>query len=117
MAWTECGHDSWYTLIVVTYIFKARCFIEFEGKFHPFDSNIRIWDKSTNTLSSQYKINFFGGNNNGELNPGEFVFLNISLENTSDNYLTNITGYIESDVIYVEDFISSFVAPLCLNLI
>lgn len=41
------------------------CFIEFEGKFHPFDSNIRIWDKSTNTLSSQYKINFFGGNNNG----------------------------------------------------
>lgn len=41
------------------------CFIQFEEKFHPFDSNIKIWDKSTNTLSSQYKINFFGGNNNG----------------------------------------------------
>ena len=39
----------------------------------------------------------FGGNNDGLLNPGEYVGLHLYLTNLDDNYLTNITGYIESD--------------------
>ena len=51
MAWTECGHDSWYTQLGVTYIFKARCFIEFEGavnkKYYSVQQISRIQYKLT----------------------------------------------------------------------
>lgn len=40
-------------------------FIQFEEKSHPFDSSIQIWNQANSQLSPEYKINFFGGNNNG----------------------------------------------------
>lgn len=41
------------------------CFVQFEEKFHPFDSSIQTWNQKNNVLSSNFKENFFIGENNG----------------------------------------------------
>tara|TARA_B100002051_G_scaffold187426_2_gene177481 strand:- start:15687 stop:19238 length:3552 start_codon:yes stop_codon:yes gene_type:complete len=66
--------------------------------FIPYQEDITIIDSQDHVQISEIFIDDnFGGNNDGILNPGEYVGLHIELTNLDNNYLTNITGYIESD--------------------
>ena len=66
--------------------------------FIPYQVDIMVTDSGDHVDISEFVIDDeFGGNNDGLLNPGEYVELYISLTNLSDNFLTNISGYLESD--------------------
>ena len=66
--------------------------------FIPYQQNISIQDTGDHIDISNVVIDdSFGGNNDGSLSPGEYVELHLNLTNIDSNYLTNITGYIESD--------------------
>ena len=66
--------------------------------FIPYQTDISIIDSGDHVeVTGIFIDDDFGGNNDGFLNPGEYVGLALSLTNIDNNYLTNITGYLESD--------------------
>ena len=66
--------------------------------FIPYQEDITIINSQDHVGITDIEINDdFGGNNNGQLNPGEYVELYLDLTNLDNNYLTDITGQIESD--------------------
>ena len=66
--------------------------------FIPYQEDITIINSGGHIEISNITIDDdFGGNNNGLLNPGEYVGLYLSLTNLDNSYLSNITGYLESD--------------------
>jgi hypothetical protein len=66
--------------------------------FIPYQEDISIINSQDHIEITGIEINDdFGGNNNGELNPGEYIELHLDLTNLDDTYLSNITGQIESD--------------------
>ena len=66
--------------------------------FIPYQQNISINDSGDHVQVTGIVIDDeFGGNNDGLLNPGEYVGLYLNLANIDNGYLSNITGAIESD--------------------
>ena len=66
--------------------------------FIPYQGNITINNSGDHINITNTSIDdSFGGNNDGLLNPGEYVELHLNLTNIDSGYLTNITGYIDSD--------------------
>ena len=79
--------------------------------FIPYQEDIIIINSQDHVEISGIQIDDdFGGNDDGLLNPGEYVGLYLELTNLDDSYLTNITGYIESDNenVLVENNLVSF---------
>ena len=66
--------------------------------FIPYQEDIMIIDSQDHVqVTNVYIDDNFGGNNDGQLNPGEYVGVHLEVTNLDNDYLSNITGYIESD--------------------
>ena len=66
--------------------------------FIPYQQSILLVDTADHvSITGVVVDDDFGGNNDGLLNPGEYVSLHLTLTNLSSNYLSNITAEIESD--------------------